>query len=258
MVVLVAPSILNQQAPGIWTVPPLRQSDRIARVCLSGLLIHCRPVGRIAGDRTQLPFSGKTALPPQFNMAHTLANVHWRTSQLNTGQARRGGSGKTLWLVAGVVLAAAIALVAWQIRLANSTAAEDIQSGRYAAALAKLQPNAEAGDPWSQNQLGNLYMLGLGTEVNIDEALKWYMRSALNNWADAQINVSLMYRYGRGVKLDLVRAYAWLRHARSNGKEIAEIYMSWMAGSLELTPSHMQVAREQFYNLDSLRPEGFE
>jgi TPR repeat protein len=112
-------------------------------------------------------------------------------------------------------------------------------------------------DPWSQNQVGNLYMLGLGTEVNMEEALKWYMRAALNNWADAQINVSLMYRYGRGVPSDLVRSWAWLRHARSNGKEIAEIYMSWMAGSLTLTPSQMQVAKERYFELESLRPEGF-
>ncbi len=177
---------------------------------------------------------------------------------MNTGQAHRKGSGKAIWVGIAVALAVAVALLAWQIRLANSTPAQDIQSGRYAAALAKLQPMAEAGDPWSQNQLGNLYMLGLGADVDMDKALTWYMRAALNNWADAQINLSLMYRYGRGVQPDLIRSFAWLRHARSNGKEIAEIYMSWMSGSLTLTPSQMQVAKEQFFTLDSLRPEGFE
>jgi TPR repeat protein len=158
-------------------------------------------------------------------------------------------------LMAAVALG--IGFAAWKINLSNNTPARDIQTGRYDAALGKLLPKAEAGDPWSQNQVGNLYMLGLGTEVNMEEALKWYMRAALNNWADAQINVSLMYRYGRGVPSDLVRSWAWLRHARSNGKEIAEIYMSWMAGSLTLTPSQMQVAKERYFELESLRPEGF-
>lgn len=67
----------------------------------------------------------------------------------------------------------------------------------------------------------------------------------------------MMYRYGRGVKSDLLRAWAWQRHARSNGKEIAEIYMSWMAGSLTLTPSQMQLSKELYADREALRPEGF-
>ena len=162
----------------------------------------------------------------------------------------------TLLAVAGLI-GIGLGLAAWKTSLARNTPAQDILSGRYETALSKLLPKAEAGDPWSQNQVGNLYYLGLGVEANMDEAFKWYMRSALANWADAQINVAMMYRYGRGVKSDLIRAWAWQRHARSNGKEIAEVYMSWMAGSLTLTPSQIQLSKELYADLPALRPEGF-
>ena len=37
-------TLLDQQVPGNWTVPPLRQSDRIAIVCLSGTIFRgCLP-----------------------------------------------------------------------------------------------------------------------------------------------------------------------------------------------------------------------
>jgi TPR repeat protein len=161
------------------------------------------------------------------------------------------------WLTLGVVILAA-GSAAW-IKTARDAApvAQDIQSGRYELAFSKLKKPAEDGDPWSQNQLGNLYYLGMGVKADMDEAFKWYLRAALNNWADAQINVAMMYRYGRGVKSDLLRAWAWQRHARSNGKEIAEIYMSWMAGSLTLTPSQMQLSKELYADREALRPEGF-
>jgi len=40
-----------------------------------------------------------------------------------------------------------------------------------------------------------------------------------------------MYIYGRGVQRDVVRALAWLLRARSEGKEIAEVYVIWMFAS---------------------------
>ncbi len=156
-----------------------------------------------------------------------------------------------------ILVALAVGLAGWRWQLAMATPAQDIQSGRYEAAFGKLMPNAEQGDLWSQNQLGNLYLLGLGVDANMDEAFKWYMRAALSNWADAQINVAMMYHYGRGVDINMIRAWAWQRHARSNGKEIAETYMSWMAGSLTLTPSQMQLSKELYFDIEALRPEGF-
>lgn len=155
-----------------------------------------------------------------------------------------------------MVVAIVIALI-WQIAKPETTIANDLRNGNYAFAFERLKEKAKTGDPWSQNQLGNLYYLGLGTPVDLKKASEWYLRAALADWPDAQINVSLMYRYGRGLPRELSRGFAWLRHARSNGKEIAEPYFAWIAGSLELTPSQMQVAKRKYGTVESLRPEGF-
>ncbi len=153
--------------------------------------------------------------------------------------------------------AAVTAALIWQVAKPDTTIATDLRNGDYSVAFDRLQEKAVAGDPWAQNQLGNLYYLGLGTPVDLKLASEWYLRSALGDWPDAQINVSLMYRYGRGLPHDPARGFAWLRHARSNGKEIAETYLSWIAGSLEQTPSQMQAAKRKYSTIESLRPEGF-
>jgi TPR repeat protein len=150
-----------------------------------------------------------------------------------------------------------LAGVVWQVGRPSSDVVTNIRRGDYAVAFQQLKVKAAEGDAWSQNQLGNLYYLGLGTPVDIDEAAKWYLRAALADWPDAQINVSLMYRYGRGLPREPLRGFAWLRHARSNGKEVAETYLSWIVGSLEMTPSQMQVAKQRYNTLAALRPEGF-
>lgn len=160
--------------------------------------------------------------------------------------------------VALTAMAAAIVVaVIWQATRPEASIATDLRNGDYSTAFVRLQEKAAAGDPWSQNQLGNLYYLGLGTPVDLKKASEWYLRSALADWPDAQINVSLMYRHGRGLPLEPARGFAWLRHARSNGKEIAEPYLAWIAGSLEQTPSQMQAAKRKYGTLESLRPEGF-
>lgn len=158
--------------------------------------------------------------------------------------------------LAAMAIAIVVALI-WQVTRQETTIAADLRNGDYSEAFVRLKEKAAAGDPWSQNQLGNLYYLGLGTPVDLKKASEWYLRSALADWPDAQINVSLMYRYGRGLPLEPARGFAWLRHARSNGKEIAEPYLAWIAGSLEQTPSQMQVAKRKYGTLESLRPEGF-
>lgn len=158
--------------------------------------------------------------------------------------------------LAALAVAIIVALI-WQVTRPETSIATNLRNGDYSVAFERLKEKAQAGDPWSQNQLGNLYYLGLGTPVDLKKAGEWYLRSALGDWADAQINVSLLYRYGRGLPHDPARGFAWLRHARSNGKEIADPYLSWIAGNLEQTPSQMQVAKRKYATIESLRPEGF-
>lgn len=169
-------------------------------------------------------------------------------------------AGKGAWrrgIAAVVLLAVAIAIFAGvTIASRPDTVAAAMDSGHYEIARRLLEKAAREGDPRAQNTLGNLYYLGLGGSVDQRAAARWYLEAALQNNADAQVNVARHYALGLGLTKDIVRAFAWLRHARSNGKEVAEGHMKLMVGSVSITPSHLQEVRKRFPRVEDLRPEG--
>ncbi|MFA7256350.1 MAG: hypothetical protein WC047_02080 [Kiritimatiellales bacterium] len=63
--------------------------------------------------------------------------------------------------------------------------------GNYERAHAILRPCAERGEPWAQLRLGVAYQFGNGVETNINEAVKWYTKAALQEkdglWANGYI-----------------------------------------------------------------------
>lgn len=131
-------------------------------------------------------------------------------------------------------------------------AAEAMNRGFYGAARTYLGKAAAAGSAKAQNELANLHYLGLGGERNHRVAVEWYLKSARQKYASAQINIARMYRHGYGVNQDVIRAFAWLRQARINGSETAENQMRWIAGSLSLGPNQIQLARDKYGTLQSL------
>jgi TPR repeat protein len=72
---------------------------------------------------------------------------------------------------AGVVLVALLAAAATAAGLAR---ADEIDKRLFQLQL-KL---AQGGDPNAQYYLGEMYEQGLGTEVNLEEAFKWYAKAA--------------------------------------------------------------------------------
>jgi len=69
--------------------------------------------------------------------------------------------------------------VAWKFAHRETSVAAIMRAGDYVAARCMLEQKAAVGDAWSQNQLGNIHYLGLGTPVDLEEAAKWYLRAAL-------------------------------------------------------------------------------
>ena len=53
-----------------------------------------------------------------------------------------------------------------------------------------LTPFAEQGNSEAQCILGNIYHLGLGVEVDIDKAIKWYIESAKQGYPIAENNLN--------------------------------------------------------------------
>ena len=63
-----------------------------------------------------------------------------------------------------------------------------------------------------------MYLRGLyGVRANEKRAVGWLRRSALQEHAEAQYALGLLYAEGRGVPRDAEEAYGWLLRASRNG-----------------------------------------
>jgi len=96
------------------------------------------------------------------------------------------------------------------------------QKGAYDIALDELKPIAEQGNPAAQNYLGYMYAHGEGVRKDPKEAVKWYLKSALQGLSSAQTNLASMYQNGRGVKKNLKEARKWYLKAAAQGEPNAQ------------------------------------
>ena len=75
----------------------------------------------------------------------------------------------------------------------------------YGETLTLLKPIAEKGHSEAQCIIGNLYHLGLGVERNIQEAIKWYRKSAQQGYSIAENNLNTIYVMGEeGIKTNQI------------------------------------------------------
>ena len=102
-----------------------------------------------------------------------------------------------------------------QRRPTHTTASDcRIRGGEYVAfdranlktALVVWLAAAEAGDADAQNNVGEIYERGLGTEANYDAAVIWYKKAADQGNARAQFNLGTLYEQGLGVPADKLKA----------------------------------------------------
>jgi TPR repeat protein len=79
----------------------------------------------------------------------------------------------------------------------------------YATAFTELLPLAEAGDPWAQVTVAQMYALGQGRTKDTERAVYWYRQAADGGSAFAQFQVGLMYQTGDGLPQDDGKAVDW-------------------------------------------------
>lgn len=159
------------------------------------------------------------------------------------------------WKLVSLVGAVVVSMLTYFAVLKNPMdASTAMAKGYYQHAFTLLLPEAEAGDPVAQNQLGILYYLGMGVEQNQQLASQWFLKSALQKNANAQINMGRQYQNGLGVGIDTMRAYAWYRQARNNKNENAELHMKLITGRAFLSPSQTQRANEIYNSAEDLKP----
>jgi len=88
----------------------------------------------------------------------------------------------------------------------------------------------EAGllSPEAQFRQGEMNELGWGRPKNTDEAIRWYLRAANREHADAQYRLANLYYEGTRVQQDLDMALKWFLRAANNGNVDAEYQLGWM------------------------------
>lgn len=84
--------------------------------------------------------------------------------------------------------------------------------------LENLQTRAEAGDAAAMAALAEHYRDEVGGE---EQAVRWYRRAAERGQADAQLELGIILRDGRGTTADPEEAFQWLLKAAEQGRPYA-------------------------------------
>ena len=89
--------------------------------------------------------------------------------------------------------------------------------GDYATAIREWRPLAKQGVADAQYNLGVMYRKGRGVPQDDAEAVKWYRKAAEQGHAVAPVSLGVMYVRGRGVRQDYAAALQWWRKAAEQG-----------------------------------------
>ncbi len=108
------------------------------------------------------------------------------------------------------------------------TAHRAFQSGEYDEALKQLRILADSGDEKAQNNLGYMYLNGIGVEKNYGRALKWYRKAAVQGVAEAQHSLGFIYAEGLGTAPVFAIALKWYRLAAEQGLSQAQFNLAYM------------------------------
>jgi TPR repeat protein len=127
------------------------------------------------------------------------------------------------------VLNAILAVLCLSIGLAASVMAEQLQDWEaayrrndFTTAYRLLRPLADGGDVNAQYNLGVMLRDGRGVPQNSAEAATWFRKAAQQGLVPAQYNLGVMLFSGQDVERNLAEAVAWFRKAAEQGMAQAQ------------------------------------
>lgn len=101
-------------------------------------------------------------------------------------------------------------------------AMQSLNDGDYSKAIRMLTDCADYGHIQAQVQLGYMYSVGLGTNIEGRKAINWFLKAAAQNDNIAQYNLALIYAQGKLTLKDYTEAINWAVRARANGNADAD------------------------------------
>jgi hypothetical protein len=93
----------------------------------------------------------------------------------------------------------------------------------FAQSFDEVKKLAQSGDATAQCNLGFSYATGNGVQANMEEAAKWFMRSAEQGHSGGMSNLGMCYEYGRGVNKNISEAIKWYNKAVDLGDTTAAL-----------------------------------
>ena len=168
------------------------------------------------------------------------------------------------WITATIAAAAiAAVVVAGWMWFRPTTAQEALRRGHYQLAIQYLRKAADKGDIGAQNQIGNLYALGLGMPRDRQVAANWYRKAAFAGSADARVNMGHLFDHaftldGGDQQIDIhdpnaKLAYAWFNLARNQGHSQAQLYMSDMLHAHRVRAQTVRNIRHDYATIENFR-----
>ena len=118
--------------------------------------------------------------------------------------------------------------IAFLMMLSSPVAAQEVKLFAFPPTDAEVIL-VEEGGPEAKVKLGREYQ----DVKDYKEAFKWYKLAAEQGYADAQLNIGLMYSHGgMGVLRDYNQAYMWLNIGAANGSSAAKRWRKKVAGNM--------------------------
>lgn len=106
---------------------------------------------------------------------------------------------------------------------------------------------ADAGDRAAACELGRRYYNGSnGLVKDLALAFSYFMKSAEQDYPEAQCNVGWCYEVGDGVEEDLSKAYEWYLKSANNQCPMAQYSLGWMYTNGVYVPRNQSKAIEWF------------
>ena len=99
---------------------------------------------------------------------------------------------------------------------------EAVHQKDYASAYEIFKELAEKGDAEAQHNLGILIREGKGVTADASQAVIWFKKAADQGLADAQYNLGNMYEFGLGVEQSYELAANWYIKAAEKGHPSAQ------------------------------------
>ncbi len=117
--------------------------------------------------------------------------------------------------------------------------------GDYAKAAGLYSTLAKKGNAEAQYNLGVMYRAGRGVPQDYSEARKWYQLAAEQGNAIAQFNLGWMYASGKGVPQNYVQAQMWFNVAVANADGEARKEFIVDRDSIAASMTAAQIAKAQ-------------